>query len=69
MLFYILIGFCQADTFKLGETYAGFQCFAINHATDVTSFHLRHIKTEARVMAVKSDDENEGINISFRTPS
>ena len=69
MLLFILIRLCRADTFKVGEAYAGFQCFAINDATDGRIFHLRHIKTGAELIAVKTDDEEESFNISFKTPS
>ena len=67
MLLFILIRLCRADTFKVGEAYAGFQCFAINDATDGRIFHLRHIKTGAELIAVKTDKEEESFNISFKT--
>ena len=69
MLVFILISICKANTFEVNEAYAGFQCFAVNDGTDITMFHLRHLKTGAELIAVETDDEEESFDISFKTPS
>ena len=59
-----------SNEFVISKTYAGFKLMSVKNMPDIGSSVLlfSHVKTGARLMYVKNDDNERVFSISFRTP-
>lgn len=57
--------------FIVGEVYKGFKLINKEYIDEIKAdaYLLEHVKSKARVFAVKNDDNNKTFAIAFRTPS